>query len=501
MEEVTEKYFKYEQIPIEIKEEMKEKVSRSPFRQSFHVEAPSGYLNDPNGFSFYNGKIHLFYQWTPFKYSEANIWYQGWHHLVSEDLICWESLGPGVEPDTDYETHGSYSGSGLSVDGELLLFYTGNTRNELSQRIPYQIIATLDTEGKITKRDFPEITGVPDGYTDHFRDPKIWQTDTGDFYALIGIQRQNKTGAALMVHSSNTYNWEILSEVKTNLIEFGYMWECPDYFELEGQGIFIFSPQGLTPEGPNYQNIYQTGYLIGDKLSKDNLYLNEKSSFKELDQGFDFYAPQSTQLPDGRRIVIGWMGLPESVYPTENFGYCGCLTMPRELTLVDGDLIQKPIEEIKNYRKNQKEFSQADLSSGIETEAAFELMIQTNNSSNSDFVLDLCCNKEYTEYTRIEYISDKKELWLDRKFSGTPFATEFGTRRLLAEDLGEEIHLDIFIDTSSIEIFIDHGKTVASSRIFPTTDSRHVFFVGKEETLCKIDYWNIDVKENRYAVN
>src|SRR5699024_12606036 len=85
------------------------------------------------------------------------------------------------------------------------------------------------------------------------------------------------------------------------------MWECPDLFELDGQWFLVCSPQGVTRQGNKYQNVYSCGYfpLYGDFRGDYTL-----GDFRELDCGFDFYAPQSF-ADGGRRLQFGWMGMPE----------------------------------------------------------------------------------------------------------------------------------------------------------------------------------------------
>nr|WP_319219551.1 sucrose-6-phosphate hydrolase [uncultured Trichococcus sp.] len=475
-------YTSYQEIPQQIKNEAIARADKSPFRQLFHTEAPSGYLNDPNGFSYFDGKYHLFYQWTPFKYQEnPKLWYQAWHHLISEDLISWESLGPGIEPDTLFETHGAYSGSAWDNGDELLMFYTGNTRNEEWQRTPYQLLATMDRDGVIKKAETPAITGTVPGYTDHFRDPKIWKTEEG-YFAVIGAQRTELTGAALVLYSENgTTSWRVLGEVGMDRHQdFGYMWECPDYFELDGKGILLFSPQGLPPQQNRFENIYQTGYLVGGRLDKTNLSLHEQGGFIELDRGFDIYATQTTALPDGRRILSGWMGLPEIAYPTEAYGYCGCLLLPRELRFEDGRLKQRPIRELAAYETEEKVLSvRLDPDANTHQLAigfGHVLKLRCKNTAAGQLVLDLYSNEERTRYTRVLLDSDKGEVWLDREKSGLPVGEAYGTKRLLWQGDLSEIELALYLDRSSIELFLEDGLVVASSRIFPDESQQSVCF-------------------------
>lgn len=103
----------------------------------------------------------------------------------------------------------------------------------------------------------------------------------------------------------------------------------------------LFCPQGIESEGDAYQNIYQSGYIMGT-LNFDTLEFDH-GPFIELDHGFDFYAPQTMTDEAGRRVLIGWMGLPDTEYPTDDDGWAHCLTLPRTLTIEDGKLKQNRI--------------------------------------------------------------------------------------------------------------------------------------------------------------
>lgn len=497
------KYHSFSQIPKEYILEMKNLVNKSPYRQNYHIEPESGYLNDPNGFSFFNGKYHLFYQWTPLKYQkDPEVWYQGWYHLTSEDLIHWEAQGPGIDPDTPFETHGAYSGSAMQDNDNLLIFYTGNTRTVDWERIPYQIIARMDKEGVIHKNTNSAITGCLEGYTDHFRDPKIWK-EKGDYYAVIGAQRIDKTGCTILLKSVDGENWEAKGEVQTNYTSLGYMWECPDYFELDGKGVLVFSPQGISPEGHKYHNIYQTGYLLGESLDLETLQF-EHETFRELDRGFDIYATQSASLPDGRQVLIGWMGLPELAYPTEEFGYCGCLTIPRELSIQGNQLIQKPIQEITKLRKNHYmehcELSEQEMK--MKTSFSYELQLQLNLEKDSIVSLGLFSDKEHQRYTEIKIDATEGTIVLDRSKSGKPLAEKFGNQRVIAEQISHEVQLDIFMDRSSIEIFVDGGKYVASSRIFPSDEQNYLWMKNvRKQATAQLDYWELEKNEENNKDN
>ncbi len=150
------------------------------------------------------------------------------------------------------------------------------------------------------------------------------------------------------MRSDDAINWHIQGEIKTDFTPRGYMWECPDYFEQDGQGVLLFCPQGLSHD-KTQRNLYEVYALCGEPLSLHDLtFLHRKPQL--LDNGFDMYATQTMKTPDGRRILIGWMGISEMHYPTEAYGHCGTLTIPRELKVQDGILYQQPLKELQTLR-------------------------------------------------------------------------------------------------------------------------------------------------------
>lgn len=483
-----QKYRRLDQASPEEIAALTEQVNESPWRQSFHIQPVTGLLNDPNGFSYYEGKYHLFYQWFPLgTYHGLKYWY----HTTSTDLVFWKNEGIAIDPKDHFDSHGAYSGSGIVKDNELHLMYTGNTRDREWIRHPYQCLAVMDKQGNIVKHGLPVIDHVPEGFTEHFRDPKVWKDD--DMYrCVIGAQRQDLTGAAVVYKSPDLLNWQFCGEIQTSLEKFGYMWECPDYFEMDGQGVFLFSPQGLSPSGDSFQNIYQSGYLIGKPLNRDTLEF-EHGSFQELDRGFDFYAPQTMIDGTGRRILVAWMGLPEIEYPTDSHGWAHCLTLPRELKIHNGKLIQQPVNELQKLRGQSVEVQDTLTSevrsykgvSGITYELVCEFL-----PGNADAVgIEIRSNE--TERTIVRFDTVHKKVTMDRTESGNPIGSEFGTTRSCKLE-SESIKFHLFVDISSVELFINDGEEVFTSRIFPHSNSEEIrFFAEKGSTGLRVVKWEL----------
>ena len=115
-----------------------------------------------------------------------------WRHAVSENLTHWTDEGTALVPDSRYDSHGCYSGSGIKVPGGFEFFYTGNVKDEKGNRETYQILATAGEDAKPTRQLPPLISGPAKGYTAHYRDPHVFERN-GEWWMVIGAQREDKT--------------------------------------------------------------------------------------------------------------------------------------------------------------------------------------------------------------------------------------------------------------------------------------------------------------------
>ena len=468
--------------------EKKKIVEKDFWRQKYHIQGIVGLINDPNGFSQFKGKYHMFYQWNPLGTNHKN---KTWAHSVSSDLLHWERMKTALRPDTWYSKDGVYSGSAIVDDEKLYLFYTGNVKDPEGNRESYQCLA-VSSDGENFERWEPSIVNQPDGYTRHIRDPKIWKKD-GKFYAVIGIQSENLEGKAVLYSSENIKDWKFEGEIAGanhgKIKDFGFMWECPDYFQLKDEktgeirDLLVFSPQGLEPEGDLYNNKYQTGYLFG-KLDYEKTEFEILSDFVEIDRGHDFYAPQSMEDDKGRRLIVGWMGIPEEEdFPTVKNEWLHCLTLPRELKVIDGKLYQLPINEMESIRGEKIEFSKKVAGEvKVGTGTTYELKAKFTNI-NSDCGLKLRTGKNSETVLKFDY-NDKKFV-LDRTKGEQP------DKRLRKVYLGDisELELTVFVDNSSVEVFINSGQEVFSSRIFPEKDADGISVFADKDVNVKIEKW------------
>ncbi|MBM7556111.1 glycoside hydrolase family 32 protein [Halanaerobacter jeridensis] len=471
---------KEKELLIKARQSMKEKkeeVADDYYRLQYHIMPPAGLLNDPNGFIHFDGEYHLFHQLYPFDTTHGS---KFWAHLKSTDLVNWQELPLALAPANPYESHGCYSGSAVDNDGTLTLIYTGNVKDEADNRETYQCLAVTEDGINFNKLG-PVIKNQPTGYTRHFRDPKVWQKD-GQWYMVIGTQTIDQEGRVLLFTSADLKEWELVGEVAGSnlgqLDDFGYMWECPDLFRLDDKEVLIAAPQGVAAEENLYNNIYQNGYLVGD-LDYQTGQL-EHNGFRELDQGFDFYASQTTLDEQGRRILLAWMGLPdqEEYYVERDNGWVHTLTIPRVLELgADNQVLQKPVSEMKKLRGAKEEYHNLKLQDEIIKLAGIngdvlELIAEFEIEDAAEFGVKLRCAADGSEETVITYDQETSELSFDRSNSGRG---EDGVRRCEIDET-EQLQLHFFMDTSSIELFVNDGKKVFTTRIYPQPSSQDIKF-------------------------
>ncbi|WP_010531774.1 glycoside hydrolase family 32 protein [Lentibacillus jeotgali] len=461
--------------------DFKDVVTYDLYRLHYHLMPPVGLLNDPNGFVFFNGNYHLFYQWNPFG-TEHGVKY--WGHYVSPDLVHWESAPVALAPDQWYDKDGCYSGSAVVHQNKLYLFYTGNVKDESGRRSSYQCMAV--SEDGLTFHKKGIVIDVPRGYTAHFRDPKVFYKHD-QWHIVIGAQTESGNGAVVWYTSDDLMNWiykgPIAGSGLNGLGAFGYMWECPDFFELAGKDILMISPQGLSPRGSLFNNIYQSGYIAGD-MDYDTISY-QHGAFTELDNGFDFYSPQTMLDHKGRRIMVGWMGVPEneSAHPTTHYGWIHALTIPRELTWENGALKQRPVEEMALLRKREGHqttfiFGDGELSPPSRPGIAFELDISFDSHDAELYSMTVGTS------TSITFDKRKKTMTLKRRSFAEP--GKFETRHCELCDLK---HLQLFKDTSSIELFVNDGDAVFSARIFDDLQERDVIFQANNNLEMTVTHW------------
>ncbi|MGM0878502.1 MAG: glycoside hydrolase family 32 protein [Bacillota bacterium] len=481
-------------------------VINKTYRHNYHLMPECGWMNDPNGFSYFNNEYHLFYQ----HYPHDTVWGpMHWAHAVSSDLIKWSHKKIALKPGRDYDRNGVFSGSGIQVGNEHWLYYTGHIDSlldavydenfkkkpipESQETIPYirQVQCLAKSVDGVTYEKYennPVISSeqVPAGIrVEDFRDPKVWIYE-GKFYMAVGAKSRENIGHVLFYTSTDGMKWEYLNQLSLGR-KYGTVWECPDLFELDGKHVLLFSPQEKPRVGNRFENVHSTMALIGEFNSSTGEF--KVVSEQELDQGFDFYAPQSLLTTEGKRVIIAWMNMWERRYLLHELGHGwnGSMTLPRELSIKNGRLIQKPYHKIETYQKNGVELNDFSISGNYENTSlngnSQRLDIQFEMKESNQFTIEFF--RDTNEKLSLIFDKSKNEMVLDRceseyAIENTGDKNDFTRSQLI--DLTNPVHLTIFLDVSSIEIFVNDGELVFTSLYFSKELSERILFQSQGVT-------------------
>lgn len=474
---------------------------------TYHLLPSVGWMNDPNGFIYYDGEYHLFYQFNPYS---TNWDTMHWGHATSKDLIKWEDQGAALAPDESYDKGGVFSGGSIEVNGDLYLMYTA-VSDVQRQAIAYStdgIHFEKYVNNPVMDTDLlPSTNKIGD-----FRDPTIFQRN-GRFYVICG-GKYNGDGGNLMLFTSKYVlgPYEFVGEVMGSSITTGGIFECPDIETVDGMDVLVSSPQEMVSQKQStgvdykYQNKHDVTYEVGNLNTKTGRFefATDGMQLEEFDKGFDFYAAQMTKAQDGRTILVAWMNMWDRIDPSVSNNYNGSVTLPRELSVRDNHVYQKPLSELANYYTNHKDFGDVTTASqrldgATSKTSRLSLEIDVSNlSDNAKVGVRLFENDEGDEYVDFYYDMSKGELVFDRGNAGTSIAgngLEDQNRRYCKVDpIDGKIKLEFFMDRTSIECFVNDGYYTMTGLAYPTSDSSHITLYGTEmATFENVSYDEIEV--------
>ena len=359
-------------------------------------------------------------------------------------------------PDIPEDSHGVYSGSAIENDGVLHIFYTGNVKMigdydyvKAGRGANVIHVTTTDGSNMSEKQVLLRNSDYPDFCSCHVRDPKVWKE--GDIWKMVlGARTLGDEGCVLVYESDDLINWKYTGKVYKE--GYGYMWECPDYFEIDGKGSLSTCPQGMPHHETKWQNLNESGYFpVQGKLEDSVL-----GDFTEWDMGFDFYAPQTFLDPQGRRILIGWLGMDNKVYgnATTELGWQHCLTIPRVVTIApNGKLRQQPIAEFDELKSNARR-----QSSGQTAEYPLPFELDGEPADSFSITLD----------GKLELGFDKDKGLFSMRFTDEKYGCG---RTVRNAEIDSVRNIRVIADMSSIEVYINDGEAVMSTRSYPDNDS------------------------------
>ncbi len=482
--------------------DMAEQIPREA-RPVFHLTPLVGWMNDPNGFSYYHGQYHLFYQYNPYD-TEWDCMH--WGHAVSHDLLHWTYLPAALAPEENYDSYGCFSGSAIELkDGRQLLMYTGVRKDAgvNAKDIQVQCLAVGDglNYRKVDNNPVLDADALPEGKSiNDFRDPKIWREEDGSYRCVVATCDEARHGSLLLYHSPDGFTWQFESILAENDGRLGLMWECPDFFKLDGKAVLFVSPQDMLPDGFEYHNGNGTVCMIGTFDEAQKKFISEHD--QAIDYGIDFYAPQTILTPDGRRVMIGWMQNWDTCKVTgyEERKWFGQMSLPRELTIKNGRLYQQPIRELALYRSRKVVYQDVKFTGdltldGIEgrkLELDIRLRAADPEKPYHKFILRFAQNEKF--YSVLSFRPYESLLKIDRKFSGSRRAYIHQRRAQVAQRDGE-IRLHVILDRFSIEVFINDGEQVMTATILTDADAQGISFNADGQVAMDITKYSLFAEE------
>ena len=469
-----------------------------PHRPQFHFSPEKMWMNDPNGMVYFQGEYHFFYQYYP----GANVWGpMHWAHAVSTDLVHWEHLPIALYPDSmGYIFSGSAvvdwqntSGFGKEGQAPLVAMYTiHDMKAEKAGSLEYesQGIAFSNDRGRTwTKYAANPVIPNPGKQRD-FRDPKlIWVDGSKQWVAVLAVKDH-----AEFWGSKDLKSWQYLSDFGKEYGEHGGVWECPDFFpmtvEPSGEQKWVLV-QNLNPGSPNGGS--GTQYFVGDfdgkNFTLDASFVPSVSRGKAvwLDYGRDNYAGVTwSDVPksDGRRLLMGWMSNWDYATVTPTEVWRSATTLPRTLNLIkkpEGYRLRvQPVRELESLRIKSIELKPADMPASLDLSgklgfspalSEMELTFELPESASGSFGVELSNSKN--ERYRIGYDAGKNQFFSDRTKAGNAsFSDKFAAGIHVAPRFSKDktVHLHLFFDVASAEMFADKGETVMTDIFFPGED-------------------------------
>jgi len=411
---------------------------------SIHLHADKGWMNDPNGFIYYKGEYHLFYQHFP----HATMWGTiCWGHATSPDLVNWEQQEIALFPTLPEDQNGCFSGSAVESGGQLRLFYTGVHYDEYDPTNINKCIPDKFTSAQLAMSSpdghtfdnfndkvviIPPITDTELGDPTHTRDPKVWHGRDG-WYLALGSNLHRKQGEVLFYKSQDLLHWDYVNRALLDP-ELCWMCECPDLFSVEGGTVLLASLMGY--EGGSRD---ESVCFVVD-FDEETCQLDFTGERRLVDYGHDFYAAQTTLDDQGRRVMVGWMRMPEPV----SSKWIGMFCAPRIVEVRDGHVC----------------FS---LHPNIRT----ALMRRENKpTSRKPFLVETTLGEgEHIDLGGLRVWQDARQIHVDRSAVYRP-QKDYEHVHSVTPEVGETNKIEILVHGHLVEIFINDGQYVISNVVY-----------------------------------
>lgn len=469
-------------------------------RPAYHFSSPSGWMNDPNGTVFWNGKWHMFYQYAP------DIWESGvalahWGHAVSDDLVHWHDLPIALAPEPGtYDENGCWSGTSI-VDGDRVI---ANYHAHLGGNC----IAFSNDEMLLDWEKSPHNPIVPFDPEKTY-DPCIWKNN-GMYYSISGRITNAKYGdgrdqefggkdIAYLYKSNDLAKWDYSGIFYEGGVftEPGEDCACPDFFDIGNRHMLLFLSHNRGAQ--YYLGRYENERFFPETHGRMNF---TNPSLPKLGMSGDLAAPIAWVGPGDRRVMIAWITEGRPGESLAKIGWGGIMSLPRDLSLdSEGNLLISPVPELESLRENHQSFDNVVLPANknivlenIEGNTK-ELRLEISNRKFSEIRIEVCVSKHGIEKTSIVYSKKDNTISLDPSLSSIADNLTGKEPQIAPLILGDEepLALSIFIDRSVVEVFAN-GKQCVTKRIYPQLADSIGYRVGAMDgtaTITRLDAWDM----------
>jgi beta-fructofuranosidase len=473
-------------------------VTPAAQRPALHITPPRGWLNDPNGLVHWHGTHHVFHQANP---DGVGFGTMTWGHVSSTDLLHWTREEPALVPSQPPDRDGCWTGCVVDADGTATAIYTGAVHQGDDRWVQTVCLATATDAGLRTWRKHPgnPLDVPPPGFeTAVFRDPYMWRD--GDGWAmLLASSLPTREGALLLYRSPDLLGWayqgiavrggELPGGLRT-----GAVWECPSLIPVGGgRHLLVFSVSDPATAPALHYPVAVTGRFDGARFQPGQL--------TRFDHGHGCYAPAVETTEDGRYLAYGWSweGLTEA--GREAQGWSGCLTLPREIGLRDGQVSYRLAADLSSLRSAHWEEREVSLGAGRPALAggigarAAEIRLAVRIGDAAGFDLVLCCSPDRQEETVIRYRAPESSLEFDRsRSSAWPQAIGGVSRASYPLPASGVVELTVILDHSVVELFAG-DSVVMTERIYPQRPDSGILrleAIGGTATVTRLDVWELD---------
>ncbi|MBO7745894.1 glycoside hydrolase family 32 protein [Paenibacillus sp. MWE-103] len=426
-------------------------------KPTYHFRPERNWMNDPNGPIQAGGVYHLFYQYNPNGDKWGDI---HWGHAKSLDLVHWERLPMALHPSPERGEAHCFSGCAVMQDGRPALIYTSIGPERGSESGAEQWIAFGDADWTNWRKPDanPVLAGSIHGdlTIKEWRDPYVWRMD-GEWYMVTGGSLGGE-GCVTIYRSPDLLSWTFLNVLAKGE---GKVWECPNFFRLDGKWVLTYSPQGRGIP-------YRTG-----TLADDFTFVTETEGILDYGHLDGYYAPTSFEDEQGRRIMWGWM--PESGRGESAAieGWAGVQAVPRILRLdpETGELLIRPIPELERLRGERAELGSAEPLAGERalpvSGKAIELELTAETGPDAAWGIRFFRSPNGEEECALEFDRAAGVVRLVReRMNGDAAMHRFPLEAPLPASASGRFEIRVFLDRSTVEVIVNE-RTALSGRVYP----------------------------------